>query len=136
MLLTAVILNFVVAILLALLGGKYLRGPAPADYHEEILKAAYAEITDAHKGVFRALNVVIGAGFYAQAVVIASVTYFGVWDDVFWAKCVVLAVALLSGVPATLAAQQLEKHTRVKTPWRPGIVLLGMSVLAFVLALF
>lgn len=135
MLLAAVILNFLVAALLALLGGKYLRGPAPADYHEEILKAAYAEITDAHKGVFRALNVVVGAGFYAQAVVIALVTYFGVWDDVFWAKCVVLVSALLSGVPAMLAAQQLEKHTRVTTPWRPGVVLLAMAVLAFGLSI-
>ena len=105
MLLAAAILNFVVAALLALLGGKYLRGPAPADYHEEILKAAYAEITDAHKGVFRALNLVVGAGFNAQAGVIVLVTYFGVWEDVFWAKCVVLIAAVLSGVPATLAAQ-------------------------------
>ncbi len=135
MLLAAVILNFLVAALLALLGGKYLRGPAPADYHEEILKAAYAEITEAHEGVFRALNVMIGAGFYAQAVVIFLVTYFGVWDDAFWAKCVVLLCAVLSGAPATLAAQQLEKHTRVTTPWRPGIVLLGLAVLAFVLSI-
>ena len=65
MLLAAVVLNFVVAFLLALLGGKYLRGPAPADYHEEILKAAGAEVTETHKGVFRALNVVVGVGFYA-----------------------------------------------------------------------
>lgn len=135
MLLAAAILNFVVAALLALLGGKYLRGPAPADYHEESLKAAYAEITDAHKGVFRALNLVVGAGFNAQAGVIVLVAYFGVWEDVFWAKCVVLIAAVLSGVPATLAAQQLEKHTRVTTPWRPGIVLLGMAVLAFVLSI-
>ncbi len=136
MLLAAVILNFLTAVLLALLGGKYLRGPAPVDYHEEILKAAYAEISEAHKGVFRALNVVVGAGFYAQAVVIALVTYFGVWNDVFWAKCVVLVAVLLSGLPAMLAAQQLEKHTRITTPWRPGLVLIGMAVLAFLLSLF
>lgn len=134
MLLAAVILNYVVAALLALLGGKYLRGPAPADYHEEILKAAYAEITEAHKGVFRALNVVVGAGFYTQAVVIVLVTYFGVWENLLWAKVVVLLAALLSGIPATLAAQRLEKHTRVTTPWRPGIVLLGLAVTAFVLS--
>jgi hypothetical protein len=134
MLLAAVVLNFVTAALLALLGGKYLRGPAPADYHEEILKSAYAEITEAHIGVFRALNVVVGAGFYAQAVVIALVTYFGVWEDVFWAKCVVLVAVLMSGIPAMLAAQRLEKHTRVTTPWRPGIVLLIMAGVAFVLS--
>lgn len=135
MLLAAVILNFVIALLLALLGGKYLRGPAPTDYHEEILKAAYAEITNAHKGVFRALNVVVGAGFYAQAIVVFLVTYFGVWDDIFWAKCVVLLSALICGIPATLAAQQLEKHTRVTTPWRPGIGLLGLTVVAFILSI-
>lgn len=134
MLLAAVVLNFVTAALLALLGVKYLRGPAPADYHEEILKSAYAEITEAHIGVFRALNVVVGAGFYAQAVVIALVTYFGVWEDVFWAKCVVLVAVLMSGIPAMLAAQRLEKHTRVTTPWRPGIVLLIMAGVAFVLS--
>jgi hypothetical protein len=135
MLLVAVALNFITAALLALLGGKYLRGPAPSDYHEEILKSAYAEISDAHKGVFRALNVVVGSGFYAQAVVIVMVTYFGVWEDIFWAKCVVLIAVLLSGVPAMLAAQQLEKHTRVTTPWRPGLVLLALAVIAFVLAI-
>ena len=134
MLFTAVILNFVTAALLAVLGGKYLRGSAPVDYHQEILLQANAEITDAHVGVFRALNVVVGAGFYAQAVVVALVTYFGVWNDVFWAKCVVLIAVLLSGIPAMLAAQQLEKHTRITTPWRPGIVLLSMAVIAFVLS--
>ena len=135
MLLAAVVLNFLTAFLLALLGGKYLRGPAPADYHEEILKAAGAEITETHKGVFRALNVVVGAGFYAQAFVIFFVTYFGVWDDLFWAKCAVLGAAVMSGVPATLAAQQLEKHTQVMTPWRPGVVMLALSVIAFILSI-
>lgn len=135
MLLAAVMLNFFVAFLLGLLALRYAFGPAPAEYHQEILAAAGAEVTGTHKGIFRALNVVVGAGFFAQTVVIATVTYFGVWSDVFWAKLLVLVLAVICGVPAMIAAQRLERHSHVTTPWRSGLFMLAVSVTAFVLSL-
>ena len=134
MLMIAVGLNCLAALLLIALAGKYLLGPAPADYHEEVLREAGADISSAHKGVFRAVNFVIGSGFLAQAILILLVTYFGVMQDILWAKVTVLVAAVVAGLPPTIAAQQMEKRTRVRTPWRPGIGLMVIVIAAFVLS--
>lgn len=135
MLMVAVIINLFVAFGLVALSTKYLFGPAPADYHAEILVAGGIEITGPLPGVFKAANTVIGSGFLSIALGSAALVWFGVQADLLWAKFAVLAMALLAGIPSSEIARRLEKATGVKTPWRPGFAMTGLSLAAFFLAI-
>ncbi|MFK5997061.1 MAG: hypothetical protein QM492_03015 [Rhodobacterales bacterium] len=134
MLMTAVILNLVGAAGLFALSLKYLLGSAPADYHAEILKTGGIEAAGPISGLFKTINTVIGSSFLAIALSIAVITWFGVQADILWAKISVLAIGVIAGVPGSEAARRLEKLTSVKTPWRPGYAMTGLTMIAFMLA--
>lgn len=134
MLMTAVIINLLVAFGLVALSTKYLFGPAPTDYHAEILVAGGIEITGSVPGVFKAVNTVIGSGFLSIALGSTALVWFGVQADLLWAKLAVLAMALLAGIPSSEVARRMEKTTGVKTPWRPGYAMTALSLVAFFLA--
>ncbi len=135
MLILATLLNMVAAAGLAAMALKYLRGPAPADYHAEVLKKAKVEITQEVTDVFAAINKVYGAAFMALAIVLVFVSLFGVLQGLVWAKLLVLVSSLVAGIPAAMAARGVEQKTGVRTPWRVAVGLCAIVVLAFLVSL-
>lgn len=135
MLITAVSLYLLCALALAALSLKYLLGPAPSDYHREILVSADVELAQTITGLFKALNTVIGSGFLAIAIGVATLAWFGVREDLLWAKLAVVTLGLIAGIPGSVAAKRLEQATGVKTPWRPGFAMTALVVVAFLLSI-
>ena len=135
MLTTAVVLYLIAALGLAAFAAKYLFGPAPADYHAEILQAGKVELVDTIKRLFRAVNLVFGSLFLSLALCTAVITIFGVSNDIFWAKLLVPAIACIGGISPTLVGYRMEQHTGVKTPWRPGAILTVIVPIAFIFSM-
>ena len=134
MLTLAVLLFLAVAVGLAALGARYALGPAPADYHAEILRRAGAEIhVEVVRGT-RALNVVLGASLLALAAMVAFLAVYGVWADLFWAKLARLAGLLIVGLPTLSMTRRVQAETGVVTPSRPAAVLVGVGGLGLLLA--
>lgn len=129
----SVLLYLVASVGLAALALKYLFGPAPTAYHAEILKRAGVATNPAVTRVTAALNQVLGASFLAFAVLVAVVAVFGVGSGLFWANAGILVSVLIVGGIATRVTYETEKATGVRTPWRQGAGLTGLSVLAFIL---
>jgi hypothetical protein len=120
---------------LAALGARYAFGPAPTDYHAQILRRGGAEIHAEVVRVTGASNRVLGASLFALATAMAGLALFGVMADAFWAKATLLAATLILGLPALQIARRMQAETGVTTPVRPTAALIGVSVLAFVLSL-
>lgn len=135
MLMIAVALDLLAAAGLCALAAKYTFGPAPADYHAEILRKAGHDIDETLKQLFRGINGALGGGFFALAAALAAMTLFGVYQDMLWAKLAVVVTGLLAGVPSALAVRSVELNTGVRTPWRPAVILIAVLVVAFLLSL-
>lgn len=131
MLMAAVILNMLAALGLLALSGKYLLGPAPTDYHAEILRKNGVEVTGIVPVLFRAINVALGSSVLALAVVLAGLTWFGVQQDIGWAKGAVVIAGLLAGLPSAAVTYRMEARTGVRTPWRAAFGLTVIFVVAF-----
>lgn len=134
MLLTAVVLNMISALGLCVMGGKYYFGPAPADYHVEILGVSRDNIGSAQITVFSALYRVLGAAFFGLAIALASMSWFAVAADLLWAKLTVLITGLAVGLPASRITYAIHRKTGVETPWKPAVGILAIMILAFVLS--
>jgi hypothetical protein len=135
MLMAAVILDILAAAGLSALAAKYFFGPAPADYHGNMLTAGGTDIDDTMRLVFAAINRAFGGALFALSLTIAALAVFGVTADMMWAKVVIVLAALLAGVPAASVAYAAEKKTGQKTPWRAAAVLVAIAVVAFVISL-
>ncbi len=136
MLIVSVVLYLVASIGLVILALKYLFGPAPTDYHSEILKRAGVQVDPALARVTGALNQVLGSALLAFAVLVSALALFGVGARLFWANAALLIAVLILGGLATRVAYGLEQQTGVRTPWRPAAALTGIAVVAFVVAAF
>lgn len=135
MLLIATLLFYAVAIGVAVLAAKYGFGAVPADYHREILTKSGQEASGSMLLILKALYRAVAAALFAVAIGIALVTFNGVYQDIGWAKLVVLAMVLIVGIPSTLITYEVEKASGVTTPWRAAAGLTGISVAAFLLSL-
>jgi len=110
-------------------------GPAPADYHNEILRAAGAEIDATHQMIFGALNKALGSAMFALAIGIAAITLFGVNQDMFWAKATVVIMGIIFGLPSIMITYRVNQKTGVTTPWKPALALTVTLLIAFLLSL-
>lgn len=135
MLAVAVVLFLVCAAGIAALGAKYAFGPAPADYHAEILRRGGAEIHAEVARVIGALNAALGAGFGGLSALMAATAVFGVAADLLWAKTALLASVLIVGLPTLAVTRRVQAATGATTPVRPTIALLAVGVVAFLLSL-
>lgn len=131
----AVALNLLVSIGLILLSSKYLFGPAPVDYHAAIIRKNGIEISGSIPALFRVLNTVIGGSFLALGIAIAALTWFAIAHDATWAKVTVASMGLVFGLPSSIGARRVEHSTGVRTPWRPGMAMTLVILLAFGLSL-
>ncbi|RBI84094.1 hypothetical protein DRV85_13890 [Rhodosalinus halophilus] len=119
---------------LAALAAKYLFGPAPADYHRQILSHDGMDDIAPVRHLFRALYVIIGAAFLSVALGVGALAAGPVLAGSAQAAAIATGMALVAGVPAGVVAWQAERRTGVRTPWRPAAVLTGLVVLGGVLA--
>lgn len=131
MLMIAVVLNLGAALGMAAIAAKYFFGPAPADYHNEILRAASAEIDSTHQMIFGALNKALGSAMFALTIAIAAITVFGVYQDMFWAKALVVIMGIIFGLPSTMITYRVNQKTGVTTPWKPALALTVTLLVAF-----
>jgi len=134
-LMIAVVLNLIAALGLVALAAKYFFGPAPTDYHEEILRSGGIEIEETHKMIFGAVNKALGSAFFALAVANAAITLFGVYQDILWAKVLVVIMGISVGIPSTLITNRVNQQTGVNTPWKSALILTVILVAAFVFSL-
>ena len=95
MLIVSVVLYLVASVGLVALALKYLMGPAPTEYHTEILKRAGLRVEPAVGKVTGALNQVIGSALLAIAVMAAALAVFGVGNRMFWANAALLIAVLI-----------------------------------------
>jgi hypothetical protein len=119
---------------LAALAAKYLFGPAPADYHRQILSHDGMDDIAPVRRLFRALYVIIGAAFLSVALGVGALAAGPVLAGSAQAAAIATGMALVAGVPGGVVAWQAERRTGVRTPWRPAAVLTGLVVLGGVLA--
>ncbi len=135
MLMTAVGLNLLAAAGICVLATKYFFGPAPADYHAEILRKAGHDIDETVKTLFGGIYRVLGGGFYALALTLVALALFGIHHDMLWAKLAAVGAGLLAGLPTAIAVRRVEQRTGVATPWKPAAGLTVMLVVAFLFSL-
>jgi len=131
MLLVSVILSLLAAIGTVAIALKYILGPAPAGYHREMIAAQGGEISDVVVKITWALNKVFGFSLVGIALAMAGLAIFGVYADIFWAKALLLLVGAAVCVPLAAVTFKMEKATGVKTPWRPAVIMLAITVTAF-----
>ena len=115
------------------MGIKYIRAKPPLDYHAEITKAD--ELSEATLKVFGALYKVMGGGFLALGIILAMLTLFGVWNNIFWAKLAILVGTLIAGGFSALIPREVEQATGVRTPWRIAAALTTLTIVAFVISI-
>ena len=77
---------------------------------------------------------IAGFALIAAALGYAALAIGGVTAGLFWAKAVMLVMALVVGLPVGIAGYRAEVATTVVTPWRAVFGLTGAAVLAFVLS--
>ncbi|MEM7068852.1 MAG: hypothetical protein AAF478_08195 [Pseudomonadota bacterium] len=132
----AITLNLTAALAIAMIGIRYLFGPVPAAYHAEILQSMGIAIDNPHRFLFKAFNMMFGFILMALSVSMGVITYFGMLiDNLLWTRLLIVFIGMLSGLPMTLVAYNMEKQTKVRTPWRVGVALTGVIVCAFGLSL-
>lgn len=135
MLMTAVTLNLIGALGLCLMGAKYCFGPAPAEYHLKVMGVSKSDIDKQQIIVFSAIYRVMGASFFAVAISLASLSWFGVSANFLWAKVTVLIIGLAVGVPAFATTYRVANQSGVETPWKPTVILLVVLIAAFILSI-
>jgi hypothetical protein len=135
MLMTAVILNLIGALGLCLMGAKYCFGPAPAEYHLNVMSVSKGDIDEQQRIVFSAIYRVMGASFFALAISLVSLTWFGISANILWAKLAVLITGAVIGIPAFSITYGVAKQTGVDTPWKPAAIMLVIIVVAFILSI-
>ena len=130
---TAALFGLAVVGLIAL-SAKYLFGPAPADYHRQIL--AYDGVDDVEplRRLFRALYVLIGSAFLSIALGVGALAAGPVLAGSGQAVAIATGMALVAGVPSGVVAWQAERRTDVRTPWRSAAALTGLVLAGAALA--
>lgn len=131
----SVFLNLAAVAMLAATAARYYFGPAPTSYHAEILSTANTEINETVRLLFATINRILGASFMALALAVLIATLFGIWQDIFWAKGLVLAVGIVTGTPSTFWAREVERKTGVRTPWRGAAAITTILTIAFLLSI-
>ena len=134
MLMIAIALFAICALGLCAMGAKYCFGPVPADYHLKIMGLSKSDLSPQQITVFSAIYRVMGAGFFALAIALASLSFFAVSLDLMWAKLTVLIVGLVAGIPALRITYSIHKKTGVETPWKPAAAIVIILLLAFILS--
>jgi hypothetical protein len=119
---------------LAALAAKYLFGPAPADYHRQILSHDGVSDVAPLRHLFRALYVIIGAALLSVALGVGALAAGPVLAGSVQAVATATGMALVAGVPSGVVAWQAERRTGVRTPWRPAVALTGLVVAGAMLA--
>ncbi|WP_101068065.1 hypothetical protein [Roseovarius salinarum] len=133
MLITALLFGLAALGLLAL-AAKYLLGPAPADYHRQILAHDGLDDIEPVKHIFRALYVIIGAVLTSVALGIGALAAGPVLAGSGPAAAIATGMALVAGVPGGFVGWQAERRTGVRTPWRQAAALTALVVSGGVLA--
>jgi hypothetical protein len=59
-----------------------------------------------------------------------------VYQDLFWAKALVMIMGVIVGIPSTLVTYRVKQQTSVNTPWKPALALTAILIIAFVFSLF
>lgn len=135
MLIAAVILNCLVAVLLAVSAMKYGRGPVPLTYHAEILTKESSSLTPFQEMILRAQYRALAGGMLGLAIMIIALSLGPVLADELWAHvAIVLAGGSFAGA-GIATPRKVEAATGVQTPWRLASLLGGALVVAFVLAI-
>jgi hypothetical protein len=116
------------------LAGKYLFGPAPADYHRQILSHDGVDNVEPLRRLFRALYVLIGSAFLSIALGVGALAAGPILDGSGEAVAIATVMALVAGLPSGLVAWQAERRTDVRTPWRAALALTGLVVVGAALA--
>jgi len=111
------------------LAAKYLFGPAPADYHRQILAHDGLDNLEPVRHIFGALYVIIGAALASVALGIGALAAGPVLAGSGQAVALAIVMALVAGVPGGYAAWRAERRTGVRTPWRQAIALTALIVL-------
>mgnify|MGYP006290331791 CR=1 FL=1 len=133
MLITA--LTFGLAALgLLVLAATYLFGPAPADYHRQILAHDGLHDVEPVKHIFRALYVVIGGALISVSLGVGALAAGPVLTGSGQAVATATGMALAAGVPAGFVGWQAERRTGVRTPWRQAAALTALVLLGGLLA--
>lgn len=135
MLTISVVLYLIGNLAFAAFAAKYSFGPAPTDFHSDIMRAGGTEIDETLRNLFAAINQVLGGCFFALALAGGFLAIFGVYQNLLWAKVATVAIAAVSGMPSTVVAFRMEQKTKVRTPWRVGAALMGITLVAFILAI-
>lgn len=135
MLLASVILSVLTALGTLAIALKYIFGPAPADYHREMITAQGEDISDIVAKVTWALNKAFGFSLIGIALCFAGLAIFGVFNGLLWAKVLLVIVVITVSLPLTVVAFKMEKLTGVKAPWRPAAFMLVLGLTAFVLSI-
>lgn len=136
MICVAIFMNLSAAFGLALLSMVYLFGPAPASYHAKILHAWHVKLEPRHQIAFKAINLVLGSFLLALSLCMFVVTFFGISEDLLWAKILIFSMGLITGIPATYIAFKVEQTTTVKTPWRFALALTLSVFVSFLLSIY
>lgn len=133
MLFTALLFGLAALGLLAL-AAMYLFGPAPVDYHREILAHDGLDSVEPVKHIFRALYVIIGAALASVALGIGALAAGPVLAGSGQAAALATGMALVAGVPGGFVGWQAERRTGVRTPWRQAGALTALVVVGGLLA--
>ena len=104
---------------LVALAARYLFGPAPADYHRQILSHDGVGDVAPLTPIFRTLYVIIGSSVLSVALGVGALAAGPVLAGSGQAVAIATGMALVAGVPAGVVAWQAERRTGVRTPWRP-----------------
>jgi hypothetical protein len=133
MLFTALIFGLA-ALGLVALAATYLFGPAPADYHRQIMAHDGLDDIEPVKHIFRALYVVIGGALISVALGVGALAAGPVLTGSGQAVATATGMALAAGVPGGFVGWQAERRTGVRTPWRQAAALTALVVLGALLA--
>jgi hypothetical protein len=134
MLLYSTILLCIAALGIAGLAAKYLLGPAPADYHINILKHDGVDVTDGHKRVFRALYLILGCLILSLSLTLVVLALIPIAQNLLWAKLTVLFIGAVTALGACVVPFRIEKETGVRTPWRPAAGVIALIFVAVLLS--
>lgn len=115
---------------------RYGLAEPPLEYHAEMFRQAGAPPHDVHLMLIGGLYRVIGAAMFSFAIFQIGISLGPIANGEIWARWLLLITGLVLGIPSVMVSLEMERITKVNTPWRIAAGLLVLTVLAFVLSWF
>ncbi|MCC1491041.1 hypothetical protein [Cognatishimia sp. F0-27] len=133
--LVVLILHLAVVAGVAFFALRFLREKAPLDYHAAMMAAEGTIPKPNLLAILTALYRGLGAAYAALGLVTLRFAVEGFQEGTLWPAATIALLTAIGGVPLALAARQAEAQSGVRTPWRAAAALVGLAILALLVAL-